>query len=195
MPQTVFFAITIITAGLIVVPLWNYTKFYVALNNFDYTLTSVTIHTSQITVPTSALAKINVTLTATNPTDYSGLHIGTVGCDLQYVGPDHQVWVPTARGKGHYETTYWWLLTQGTAQAPGPLRPNSNMTILIQISIRLDYNKPDYQQNSDFINYLRTSPTEIKWYIGCDLPLNSFLGAFGVARGFSVSSPLNLSAT
>ena len=207
LPQTVFYAITIISAGLVVFPLWNYTRFYIALNNFDYTLSNATLYTSRITVPNSAQARINVTLVANNPIDYSGLHIGTAGCALIYRAESHTIWVAPGSPLGNLASqtisvdtkhgrvlivTNWWMLTSiNTPQPCGPIGPNSKRTILLEVSIMLDYGKPDYQQNADFINYLRTMPNEVEWSINCHLPLVAFLGTFDVPRTFRVSTPLN----
>lgn len=197
LPQTVFLAITIISASSIILPMWNYTKFYTAFNNFNYTLSKATIYTSNINVPSNVTAQINITLLVTNPTDYSGLRIGTVGCDLYYYGNSHTVWVGTAMGPGHYNVTNWWILTSASTPKPlGPIGPNSNMTILIEISITPDYGKPDYQQNADFLNYLLTKPPPIEWSIDCHLPLSTFLGTSEVSNTFyPVFTPLNQTTT
>lgn len=212
LPQTIFYAITIISAGLVVPPLWNYTRFYIALNNFDYSLSNATIYTSQIKVPNSAQAQINITLIATNPIDYSGLRTGTIGCALMYLGDSHTIYVApdsplrylasqtiylsSGRTAGYLIVTNWWLLaTPNVPQQSGPIGPNSKRTISIEISITLDYGNTDYRQNVDFINHLRTMPNEIEWTLNCHLPLIAFLGTFDVPRTFQVTTPLNQSST
>jgi hypothetical protein len=57
-PTAVFFAITLISVGSLVLPLWNYTRFYLALWNFDYLASSVTVDRSQIN---ATRAMVNVT--------------------------------------------------------------------------------------------------------------------------------------
>jgi hypothetical protein len=200
LPQTVFLAIMIISVSLIILPAWNYTRYYIALNNFDYTLSAVNIYTSNVNVPANGFAKINITLLTINPTDYSGLVIGTVGANLQYIGNTHQVWQGPGygRGSGKYVSTNLWPLTSATTQqSNGPIGPNSNRTILLEILIKPDFNNPS-GPNLDavnFIDYLATNPNKIEWLISCTLPINTFLGTFSFSKTFDRITPSNQSAT
>jgi hypothetical protein len=201
LPQTIFLAIMIVSVSLIILPTWNYTRYYIALNNFDYTLSAMSMITSNVTVLASGLAKINITLFVTNPTDYSGLAIGTIGAELQYFGNYH--WVHVAGGGfvggtgGDVYTNLWDLTSATTLQPNGAVGPNSNKTILLEILIKPDFNSPNGpDQNAvSFIEYLATKQTKIEWSIICTLPLNTFLGTFSVRKTFDRTIPVNQSTT
>jgi hypothetical protein len=181
LPQTVFFAITIISAGLVVLPLWNYTKYYVALGNFDYTLTNVTFYAEPLYPPTSTIVKINITLTASNPTDYSGLQVSTVTCFLEYYG--------------EYDIAQ--ELTSATSPPQSySIRPNANTTIMIETS----FSGNSGTNALDFINYLETLSKEggaaqIVWSINCRLFLTTFENTYSIPKSFSPVTPWNSSAT
>lgn len=200
LPQTVFFAIMIISAGLVVLPMWNYTKYYLALNNFDYTLTKVAIHTNQLYPPTSTIAKINITFTASNPTDYSGLQISTVGYDLEYYGDYHLVELPpvTLGGQIGWMNTSMWELTSASTPPTQlySIGPHTNTAIVIETSISGNSGK----NALDFITYLESlskgsEPNQIHWSINCRLDLNTFLGTFARPKSFSPVTPWNSSTT
>lgn len=181
LPQTVFVAIMIISVGLIVLPLWNYTRYYLAVANFDYTVTKVTLYAEPLYPPTSTIVKINVTLTASNPTDYSGLQISSIGCVLGYYG-DYGVEEQLV----------------GTSGPPKmyPMRPNANTTIMIETS----FSGNSGTNALDFINYLETLSTEsgqtqIEWDIVCRLYLTSFQGTYEILKGFSPVTTWNSSTT
>jgi hypothetical protein len=200
LPQTIFLAIMIVSVSLVTLPAWNYTRYYIALNNFDYTLTAMSMTTSNVSVLASGLAKINITLFVTNPTDYSGLAIGTVGAELQYFGNYHWVHIPGGGfvgGTGEDVYTNVWDLTSAITQSNGPIGPNSNKTILIEILIKPDFNNPNGPDPNavSFIEYLATKQTKIVWSITCTLPLNTFLGTFSVRKTFDRTTPVNQSAT
>jgi hypothetical protein len=196
LPQTVFFAIAIISASLIILPLWNYTKYYIALNNFDFTLSKATMYASNVNVPTNATAKIDITLLVTNPTDYSGLRVGTVGCDLQYYGPTHVITQIIHGVVYSYSTPLWDLTSLSVRPSSEIIEPDSNRTILIEAFIKPNYDSPNGPQQSvvDFITYLETKPGEIKWSISFEMPLNSFIGSYELTKTFdNVVTPLNQS--
>jgi len=197
LPQTVFFAITIISAGLIILPTWNYTRFYTALNNFDYTLVGATLNASNLNLPTTASASISLTLLVTNPTDYSGLQIGSYGCDLQYVGPIHMVTVIVPFSGGHtltYNTSLWDLTSTASTQLSGPIGPYSSKTLTIKANIKPDYSSGTPQETAvDFLNYLATtSSKQIQWYLDCHIGLVTFLGTFDEEKTFYPTTSLNL---
>lgn len=200
LPRTAFIVLMIISLGLVILPAWNYTRYYIALNGFDYTLAGVNIYTSNVSMPTKGLAKINLTIFTTNPTDYSGFVIGTVGATLQYIGNTHLVWVGPGygRGSGKYVSTNLWPLTSATTlHSKGPIGPNSNKTILLKILIKPDYNNPSGPDEDaiNFIDYLATSPSKIEWLISCTLPLGTFLGTFSFSKTFDRITLSNQSAT
>jgi hypothetical protein len=201
LPQTIFLAIMIVSISLIILPTWNYTRYYIALNNFDYTLLAMNMITSNVSDVASGLAKINITFLVTNPTDYSGFVIGTVGAELQYNGSYH--WVHHAGGgfaggtSGDVYTNVWELTSATTLQPSGPIGPNSNRTILLEILIKPDFSNPNGpdQNAASFIEYLATKQTKIGWSIMCTLPLNTFLGTFSVRKTFDRTTPVNQSTT
>ena len=199
LPQTIFFAITIISAGLVVLPLWNYTQYYLALSNFDYTLTKVTLSTDQLFPPTSAIVKINITLTVSNPTDYSGLRISSVACVLDYYGDYRLVEEPPAtlgEQPGWVYTNVWDLTTASTPPAQSySIGPHENKTILIETSI----SGTSGTNALDFISYLESlsqeSAPQIDWSITCGLSLSTFQGNVGRPGSFSPVTLWNSSTT
>jgi len=192
LPQTIFLAITIISAGLTVLPILNYTKYYLALANFNFTVTNVTMSTNQLYTPANAIVKINITLTASNPTDYSGLVVADVGCVLSYNGSYHTVTLPPVSlgQQPTYVYTNLWQLESVTTPMTRtyPLRPNSNTTILIETSIAGNSD----QNAADFVNYLESlegsGSNQIDWSISCRLGLITFLNTY--AEGPAYFSPI-----
>jgi len=182
LPQTIFLAITIISAGLTVLPILNYTKYYLAVANFNFTITNVTMSTSKLYPPTNAIVQINITVIASNPTDYSGMVIEDIGCILQYYGSYHLIVIPPAAlgQQPTYEYTYLWQLesTSTPATRTYPLRPNANTTILIESSLAGNNN----QNAADFVTYLESlkgsGSNQIDWSINCHLSLNTFLNTY-----------------
>ena len=199
LPQTIFLVIMIISAGLIVLPMWNYTKYYLALSNFDYNITKVAISTNQLYPPTSTTAKINITLTASNPTDYSGLQVATVGFDIEYYGDYHWVELPpTSLGQQPVPeyTNVWDLASTTTPPAQSySIGPNANVTILIETSII-----GNSSTNAlEFISYLEllkgNGSNQIDWSIFCHLDLTTFLNTFSLSESFSPVTLWNSSGT
>ena len=199
LPQTIFFIIMIVSAGLVVLPLWNYTKYYLALSDFNYTLTKITLYTSHLFPPTSGIAKINITLTASNPTDYSGLQIGTAWCDLEYYGDYHEVALPPAslgQQPTFVNTNVWDL---GSVSSPPtqshPIGPHTNTEILIETSI----NGSSGTGALAFISYLESLSTEsapqVDWSISCTLSLQTFQGSVARTGSFSPVTLWNPSTT
>ena len=194
LPTTVFFAVTIVSAGLLILPMWNYFKFYSALYNFDYIVKNVTIDTTQITVTNHAV--VNITLLATNPTDYSGLQVSYVACGLKYWGDSHQVSVPTSGRSMELIWTNWWDLKGGSTTQWYSIEPNGNRTILLQVFVSPNSGSQGEQQNAwDFMNYLETARAakqrQILWSLSCVLTLNSFLGSFDRNKDFTPVTPLS----
>jgi hypothetical protein len=175
----VFFAITVVSVGFVVLPLWNYSRFYLALWNFDYTLSSITVDTHQIDA-----IQINVSLLAMNPTEYSGLEVSSAQVSLQYFGAVHEVVVPVYPKGIQYVSTNWWDLKIGSATGTHPVGSNLNSTILITIVISPNSNNPAESNHAqEFINFVSDkTTTKIEWSLNCVLVLFSFLGGFDVAR-------------
>jgi len=166
LPEAVFFAVTIISAGTLILPLWNYTQFYSAWYNFSYTIPRVNINTSQLSRQT---AQINLTLVATNPTGYSGLQVQSVSCVMSYNGSVHL---------GAEGPTNSWELTTLSTTKPYSISPNSNTTILFDITISPNSAPPDqFDAFQQFISYLisQTPGGQIQWSLACSLVLASFL--------------------
>lgn len=184
-PATVFFAISIISVGSLVLPLWNYAKFYSALWGFDFSLLSVTIDASQIKVANRA--QVNVTLLVTNPTDYSGLTVSSAKCVLKYYGDGHEVLEPIGGSPLVKPVwTNWWDLKTGIDSQRRSIGPNSNSTVLLEFSINPNSGSQGEQQDAwDFIEHLATNPGQITWSLGCSLTLSTFLGSFDRTNYFS----------
>lgn len=178
----VFFAITVISVGSVVLPLWNYTRYYLALWNFDYVLSSVTIDASQIEA-----IKINVTLLLLNPTDYSGLEVSSIKVGMQYFGARHEVPVPAGARGIQMVPSYLWDLKIGSTDEVHPLGSNSNETVLLTVVVNPNSNiLAERNSAQEFMNFVSDKyRTQIMWYLNCVLVLSSFLGGFDVTRYFS----------
>jgi hypothetical protein len=176
LPQTIFFAITIISVGLLILPLWNYAKFYAALYDFEYTIPAITINTSQLN---ENIAQINFTLIFTNPTGYSGLGATSVTCELEFYGDVH--YVVTGRPPQYQATTLWDLTTVGAPNQQYMIGPNSVLKILFTTTINPNSTTGDQQDAYyDFISYLRTEVAmhgQIQWSLICAVTLTSFIGS------------------
>jgi hypothetical protein len=179
LPLSAFFAITIISVALLVLPMWNYSMFYLAWSRIDYTVSNIDINATQVNVASSpASLLVKITLLVTNPTGYSGLKVGYATCDLEYYGPDHLVpvivgGIPT----GGWIPTTLWNLKVGSDPQWYQLGPNTNRTILLEIYINPNSGSSSDQQNAvDFLAYLGSKPGNIAWFLDCDLSVNSFLG-------------------
>jgi hypothetical protein len=189
LPQTVFFVITIVSASLLILPLWNYVGFYAALYNFDYSPT-ITINTSQLDANT---AQINVTLVTSNPMGYSGLRATEVTCMLEYTGEAHEVLTGVPP---RYQLSYLWdLTTVGSASTQYTISPNTNTTILFQTTINPISVTGDQQTAYyDFIGYLRTQVAthgQIQWFLTCRLTLISFIGPVNENQNFNPVTTLS----
>lgn len=189
-PTAVFFAIMIISVGFSVVPLWNYTRFYLALWNFDYTVSSVTVDRSQINA-TNINAVVYVNFNITNPTDYSGLQVAQISCRLQYLRPVGHYVVENAGYRSSTQVwTYWWDLGVKSTNQRYPIGSNTKLIISLELFVNpYSGSQSDKQIAWDFINHLRTPTTqEIQWSLTCLLTLSTFIGSF--QRGPNDFEPL-----
>jgi hypothetical protein len=186
-PAAVFFAITIVSVVLLAFPLWNYTRFYLAMWNFDYKVLSITVDMEDY--PTKV--RVNVELLVMNPTDYSGFEVSTIECGLDYIDGNHQVLVVTGPRSTDWITTNLWDLKIGSYPAINrQLAPNANETILLSFFIDPNSGTSVEQNNARyFMEFLRNPPAEIGWSLTCRLVLSSFMGGFDVRRDFSYSTP------
>lgn len=193
-PTTVFFVITAISVGFVVFPLWNYNRFYLALWNFDYNLSNVAIDPNQVkAIQLNEIdeIQINVTLLVINPTDYSGLEVRSVAVGLKYFEGEHMVLVPSGPRGVTWVTTNWWDLKVGSDQGKHPVGSNSNITVLLPITVTPNSNVPAEQSNARaFINFLNTRPVQIVWSLTCILVVSSFMGNFDVSRVFAYVTSL-----
>jgi hypothetical protein len=192
LPLRAFLAITIISVALLVLPMWNYSMFYLAWSRIDYNVLNVAINATQVNVASSLAVKI--TFLVTNPTGYSGLKVGYVTCDLEYYGEEHLVpvivgGVPT----GGWIPSTLWDLEVGSDPQWYQLDPNANRTILLEISINPNSGNSADQQNAiDFLVYLGSKPGSITWFLDCDLSVNSFLGNLDAGQKyFTPITPLS----
>jgi hypothetical protein len=176
LPLHAFFAITIISAGLLVLPMWNYSMFYLAWSRIDYNVSKVAINATQVSV-TSNLA-VNITFLVTNPTDYSGLRVGYATCNLQYFDGEHQVPVIVGgRPTGQWVLSNLSDLKIGSDPQWYQIDPNGNRTISFAVIINANSGNSYQQQYAlDFLVYLGNKPNKIEWFLSCDLYVNSFLG-------------------
>jgi hypothetical protein len=195
-PAAVFFAIAVVSVGFSLYPLWNYTRFHIALWNFDYNLISMTINKSD---PTTIL--LNANISVMNPTDYTGLEVTSISCGVEYVNPSqkHQVWDPSIPGHwgGGWVESYVWELKVETFSFPSnvPIGANKNVTIPLTFFIKPGMGTNLEQQNvQQFMGFLgfpdQTPPKQIEWYLNCHLILSSFLSSFDVTRYFVYVTPV-----
>jgi hypothetical protein len=196
LPVRVFFAIAIISAFTLVVPVWNYSKFYIAWNRLDYTVAKVTIVNASQAILTNK-AQINVTLLVTNPTDYSGLNVVYITCDVEYLWINHTVYqmintfyvIPTI-------SPLWDLNSVKDGQTH-PLGPNSQITIPLTLSLSTTGGSAaDQDVARSFISFLKSKqaerPTQIQWFLSCDLVAGTFLGNIDVgSKYFQSATPLS----
>lgn len=177
-PTAVFFAIMIISVGFLVLPLWNYTRFYLALWNFDYTVSSVTVDQSQLN---ATRVFVNVNFAIMNPTDYSGLQVASISCRLQYLRPvGHYVIETTGFRSSRQVWTYWWDLGVESTNQRYPITSDTEFTIPLEIVVNPYSGSQSAQQIAwDFITHLRTPTTQaIQWSLTCLLTLSTFIGSF-----------------
>ncbi len=169
LPTTIFLLITIVSVGLIVLPMWNYVDFYVALGDFSVTVPSVTISTIQINDYLHAQAKVNVTLAASNPTGYSGLKLSSVICQLYFFNSNNQLV----------------LLASARNNTWTPINPNSNRKILFKFSFSAS--NPNDPAGSSFIIYLESAFAagikQITGYVSFNVFLSSFLANPEIIKG------------
>lgn len=170
LPTTLFLAVTIISAATLIAPLWNYTQYYSALYNVNYTIQGITVNASQLSVHT---VQINFTFVATNPTPYSGLQVGPASCEIDFYGSVHLV--------GGTPTT-WWELTTLFFTKSQAIDPNSNIKISFGTTISPDNLKPSdpqYPAFQEFMNYLtstiRDGGKHITLSLTSHLGVNSFM--------------------
>lgn len=176
LPATLFFAITIISAATLIAPLWNYTQYYSALYNFNYTIQGITVNTSQLSAHT---AQINFTLVATNPTPYSGLQVGPATCEIDFYGSVHLDISGTP--------TTWWELTMLIVPKSQTIGPNSKITIPFGTTINPDNTKLSSDQYAAFQEFIfdltstvRGGSGDITLSLTCHLELQSFMVSLDV---------------
>lgn len=187
LPATIFFAITIISAATLIVPLWNYIQYYSAVYDFSYTIPGIALNTSQLN---AHIAQINFTFVATNPTSYSGLQVGPASCEIDFIGSVHLV---------DGQPSNYWVLTTLYVTKTRSIGPNSNMTIPFDIQINPDNTKSNdqYVAFQEFINYLTSEGPggQITLFLTCHLGLDSFMFNNDIlpdgGNPFSVTIPLS----
>jgi len=168
-PITIFFCITIISVGLIILPIWNYISFYRALGEFDFYASQVTLFTSQINNPSVAQAMVNVTILIINPTSYSGLKVSSILFTLYYIGPTETV----TGFEGRSYSTDVYLLANAGMNKWVSIGPYSNKTIPFDFSFSA--NGPNNGAATTFLSYLANNPSQVQWIVSCNVFLNSFL--------------------
>jgi hypothetical protein len=178
----------IISVSLLVVPLWNYTRFYLALWNFDYTVSGVTVDRSQLN---ATRAVVNVTFAVMNPTDYSGLQVASISCRLQYLRSiGHYVIENAGYRSSRQVWTYWWDLGVESTNQRYSIASNTDLTIPLEIVVNPYSGSQSEQQIAwDFITNLKTPTTqEIHWSLTCLLTISTFIGSF--QRGPNYFEPM-----
>lgn len=191
MPTTVFFAIAVVSVILLAYPMWNYTRFYLALWNIDYIISDVSIYASE-----SNNIRIDIELLVMNPTDYSGLEVRSSSCRLSYIDGAHLVQVMTYGGSYGsrlvWVTTTVWDLKVESHRLRIPLAPNENKLITLPFIINPDSILQVDQENARaFIGFVGTEPQEIELLLDCHLYISSFLGDFDAQRYLSYSVPMS----
>lgn len=181
-PTAVFFAIAVVSVGWVAFPLGNYTRFYLALWNFDYTLSNITLDMSQ-----PASVQVGFELLVSNPTSYSGLSVSIVRYALQYFDGKHDIVVTTSPKTTKIVSTNWWDLKAGTFNPNIPVPSQSNKTITFAFKV----NPSSDSDSQAFLIFLKTSPLQIVWSLECDLVITSFLAGFGLWRSFSFVTPMS----
>jgi hypothetical protein len=192
LPLRVFLAIAIISAGFLILPMWNYSMFYLAWSRIDYKVLDVTINPTQVNVTSSPLVK--VTFLVTNPTGYSGLEVGYITCNLEYRGDTHTVPVIIAgRPTTGVRSTDLWDLRIGSDPQWYQVGPNANRTIVLEV--RINPNSGDSYERQyalDFLVYVGDKPSSIRWFLDCDLSVNSFMGSLDAGeKYFEPQTPLS----
>jgi len=173
-PTAVFFAIAVVSVGWVAYPLWNYTRFYMALWNFDYTLSNITVDASN-----PAVVLVRFELLISNPTSYSGLSVNLIRYSLQYKDGEHEIVI--GQGKGtKIITTNLWDLNEGSFGGGTPIPPEDNRSVSVSFSV----SSGGGSNSEAFLVFLRTMPSQVEWSLNCDLVLSSFLGGFDVQRSF-----------
>jgi len=192
-PAAVFFAITVVSVGFLVSPLWSYTKFYSALWNFDYKLLNLNVDTSQMA---NSYARINIEFLSVNPTDYFGLKVDSIALGLEYIGVSHRVRNPAfhIRGSGPVEAYIWtnvWDLKVATFNLDFPVAPHSNSTVALTCIIDpIGETEPTKTNAFNFLGFLSGHPEKVEWQLECRLFLSSFMGGFEVNRNFEYTTPM-----
>jgi hypothetical protein len=186
-PAIFFFVAAIVSVGLLAYPLWNYTKFFMALWGLDYTISSITIDTSN-----TPNIQLHVELLVVNSADYSGLAVSSFVCRMKYIDGQHQVRVPTGW------RTYTWVSTDewdfGIVSRPDlkfSVGPSSNRTTALVFSVNpFEGTQVDQENVWNFLDFVKTNPGEIPWVLDCHLMVSSFLGVFDVERFLSPTTSL-----
>lgn len=171
-PAAVFFAITVVSVGFLVYPLWSYTKFYAALWNFDYKLLNLTVDTSEIA---NSYARINIELLIANPTDYSGLKVDSIALGLEYIGAAHLVRNPAFHiwGSGPQEAYIWtnvWDVKVETFNLNIPIAPRTNSTVTLTCIIDpIGEIEPTKTNGFNFLGFLGGRPEQKSgnWNVAC----------------------------
>lgn len=179
-PTLAFFVIAVVVVGWVAFPLWNYTKFYIALWNFDFTLSNITLERID---PENV--QVRVDLLISNPTSYSGLSVSVVSYDLQYVDGTRYIIVPRGKGTESVPTNLWDLSADSFTENLS-LPPNSNKTISFLVNVNY------VTDTSGFSVLLMTQPSQVEWSLYCSMIVVSFLTGFTVERTFPpFSTPIN----
>jgi len=182
-PKIAFFTLAIVSVGFLAYPLWNYTKFYLALWSFDCALLDITVDASQI-MNTQIEAKLQIT----NPTDYSGLELTSIMCGLEYIDGEHQV-VDVNQPWGHwgyqFVSSNVWTLKVQTFSLKLSVTAYANVTVPLAFIIN-PFSGSEFDRNNawPFVDFLRTRPEQTECRLDCRLMLSSFLGSFEVDRYF-----------
>jgi hypothetical protein len=177
--ETVFLGITIISVGVLIVPLWNYTQFCNALYDFSYTIPAISMNASQLT--TQQTVQINFTLIATNPTPYSGLTVSSINCEIDYNGT---VGLQTG----------WWVLTTLYITKSYTIGSNSNTAILFNTTINPKRAaQSQFVDFNNFIDYLMSGGNngQVEWGLDCRLSLASFLSGSSITQYFMFETSLS----
>jgi hypothetical protein len=173
--------------------MWNYTRFYLAMVDFDYELSKVTVgEGNTINLNHLKNIQINVMLHVINPTDYSGFEVSSIECALDYMDGPREIIVREGR-MTRVKTVYDWDLKFGSYPARNRrLAPYANETISLLFIIDSNSGSSVEQENARFfMDFLGTKPAQIEWFLTCRLVLVSFMDGSDVMRYFSYSTQMS----
>jgi hypothetical protein len=176
-PAIFFLVLAVVCVAFLAYPIWNYTRFYLALWRFDYTISNVMMN------ETNTGFDCGVELLIMNPTDYSGFEVRSVLCGVKYIDGNHQIRVQTGPKTSVLVTTNEWDLKIVSQEIDFSVPPSSNRTTSFTFTVNPYGGSANEQENAwGFIGLVKAHPSKVEWLFDCHLILASFLGGYDVQR-------------